>query len=718
MGISAVSAPLNNGVGNVRATMQYSYSQNTINRTTTVVISSYLLGTQGIDGMVIDFADINYFLQTLTIGSSSVIRFNATNNILDEFVSTFIGSYSRTFQHDASGYLGNVYIGITSNCNSTSVGTTLNIPNIYVQPGPATIAWMDNFTVIDAINVGINNPGNYEISAYLYINGVPDVVTKSNIVGTFTWYFTLAEIDAIFNAMGDNTSCSFQIFLVSTEITSSSGTCYKPTPSQVNLSNPTFNVGEERIINSGRGTTDFRHTISMEFMSLDVIIAENVNASYVWDTAFNNYLYNVMTALKTNWGAIVQKTYYGSNLIGQTYANFTANITDANPTFTDFTYIDTNVKTIALTDSDLKIIKGYSNIKATVSVLNKASAIKGATMIGGKYTFKNGTKPQIDANYSDTLPVDITMDGVNNSTLEIYATDSRQNSTKAAILVSTANFLEYNPINILLGTVARGIAGTGTAVTLTFNGTIWNKTFGTVMNSIKTCSYKYKQTTDIEWITGTSVLTPVLSGDTYSCSASIKGDLEAAGFDTAYSYDIQILISDQLTDNFLVPYNITLQSATPQLAFGIGEGVCAGGFYDVAEGGALQVKGKQVATRKGCAVYNGFITTEFTTTYATYTDVYGASCSITTYGESLKIAVALPFAVNTRTATIAVRVNNVDYAVITTNSSSYMGLTGAIIITGLPAGTYTIQLRMRVQVAGDIGYISPYKTLSIDALEV
>lgn len=263
----------------------------------------------------------------------------------------------------------------------------------------------------------------------------------------------------------------------------------------------------------------------------------------------------------------------------------TITVINANPLFNNFTYQDVNATTIALTGSNQKIVKGFSNVKATISVANKAVALKGAIIT--KYTFKIGSK-QIDGAYSNSANVDITLNAVDNSTLEVYAIDSRGNSTKKEILAST--FLDYFSINVLVGTVARGTGGIGTAVTLNFDGNIWNNNFGSVTNSIVSATYKYKKTTDTTYATGSTVITPTLSGDTYSKSVSIAGDLGASGFDNTYSYNIQVIITDKLSTAI---YNIVLQSGKPQLAFGVGKGMSAGAFYNETEGGSFQIEGKK-----------------------------------------------------------------------------------------------------------------------------
>ena len=52
--------------------------------------------------------------------------------------------------------------------------------------------------------------------------------------------------------------------------------------------------------------------------------------------------------------------------------SYKVNENNCRPIFNDFTYADTNATTVALTGNNQKVVKGYSNVTATVSVANKA----------------------------------------------------------------------------------------------------------------------------------------------------------------------------------------------------------------------------------------------------------------------------------------------------------------------------------------------------------
>ena len=260
-------------------------------------------------------------------------------------------------------------------------------------------------------------------------------------------------------------------------------------------------------------------------------------------------------------------------------------IVNANPTFTTWTYADTNAATLALTGSNQKIIKGYSNVKATITSANKMVAIKGATPISYQLTI--GTKPSATANYSPSSTVEMTINAVDNSVMTCYAKDSRENSTPKAITAST--YINYTPISISAATGTR-TDDIGTQTTLAYNGTFFNASFGSVSNSVKSATYKFKKTTDVSYTNGTSVITPTKTGGTFSFSGTIKGDAGTGGvngFNATYSYNIQVIVTDELSTH---TFNFILGTGTPNIAISQ-NGVAINQAYDETLGGALQVNG-------------------------------------------------------------------------------------------------------------------------------
>lgn len=279
--------------------------------------------------------------------------------------------------------------------------------------------------------------------------------------------------------------------------------------------------------------------------------------------------------------------FYIRTVYNQTYLESTTrtmSIVNANPIFSNFTYQDTNSNTIALTGNNQTIIKGYSNVKGTVSIANKATAKKSATM--SRYRLAIGEKTA-EVSYSSSTEVSTTINTVQSNSFTMYAIDSRENSTGKTITAST--YINYTPITITSISVVRTNSVTS-ETTLKFSGKIWNGSFGSVTNSIKSCSYKYKLSSASSWTNGKTTITPTKSGATFSFTGKIQGDLGADGFDINNSYNIQVLIADQLSNNNSNPTTFTLGPGTPAVAI-YKNNVAIGQRYDTSDRSKFQVNG-------------------------------------------------------------------------------------------------------------------------------
>ena len=268
---------------------------------------------------------------------------------------------------------------------------------------------------------------------------------------------------------------------------------------------------------------------------------------------------------------------------GKSYTNskdFTFTVTNSNPTFSNFTYQDTNTTITALTGNNQILVSGYSNIKATISTANKATAKNIATM--KSYKLLIGTK-NTTANYNASADVNMSINQVNNNVIDLYAIDSRGNSTKVS---KTATIKKYSNIKIksLSATRQNNI---GTITTLKFEGEFWNESFGSVANAITSCKYKYKTTSSSTWIDGKTTLTYTISGNKITGSLNIQGDAGTDGFSVANSFDIQLILADKLSS---ATYNIILSSGNPALAI-YKNNVAIGQQYNTSEGSKFQVNG-------------------------------------------------------------------------------------------------------------------------------
>lgn len=268
-------------------------------------------------------------------------------------------------------------------------------------------------------------------------------------------------------------------------------------------------------------------------------------------------------------------------------------ITGATPIFTDFDFEDINTTVTALTGNNKINVNGYSNIKVTISTTNKAVAQKGATM--SKYRFVNGSQ-SIDITYSDDNDVYGIIPNCEGGTYQVFAIDSRNNSTLVTKLATQV--INYTPISINTSSkVERNNGGVGGAANLSYSGTIWNNSFGSVSNSVVSSKYEFKKTDSSQWIDLTTLgitptdITPTITNNTFSYNGLVRSDNNDTTFDLQSSYDFRITITDKLSTAIvqLTP----MASAIPNLSFA-DEGVGIMCDYDESLGGYLQVGGERI----------------------------------------------------------------------------------------------------------------------------
>ena len=266
----------------------------------------------------------------------------------------------------------------------------------------------------------------------------------------------------------------------------------------------------------------------------------------------------------------------------------TAKVVNSNPTFSNFTYEDTNGTTKALTGSTVNnpiLVNGYSNVTATISTTNKAIRKNSATMTS--YTMSIGSQSTNPVPYSESSQVQLSLPKVNSGIVIISAKDSRGNSTTVQKGNNSSLFKNYTDLVIKSVTATRSNNGVGKVVTLSYNGTFWNASFGKTTNTIKTLKYYYKLTTASSWTTGGTTLTKTVSGNNWSGSIAINGDLGTEGFDISNAYNIRLQVSDELSTK---TFDLTLTSGTPAMSIYKNK-IAIGKQYNTSQGGILQVGG-------------------------------------------------------------------------------------------------------------------------------
>jgi len=135
--------------------------------------------------------------------------------------------------------------------------------------------------------------------------------------------------------------------------------------------------------------------------------------------------------------------------VGYTIKNDTG---QANPVFSNFTYLDTNPTSVAVSGSDQVLIQGKSILQATVPVADKATAQKYATM--SSYIFSIGGYSQSTpwSNTTDIVQdIGTVSDVVGSQTVNVRAVDSRGNGTTVSKPVTVLEYFSpgfYNNLSV------------------------------------------------------------------------------------------------------------------------------------------------------------------------------------------------------------------------------------------------------------------------------
>lgn len=193
---------------------------------------------------------------------------------------------------------------------------------------------------------------------------------------------------------------------------------------------PDFNLGETITIHMNAVNGSFRHTVYFLYGDKTYKIAENVSANCQFNTNLvAEEIYKITTSKKAYSGQIKVDTFLNGSLTGSKTCHYNAHLVNVEPTFTDFTYFDSNGTTKAITGNDQVFIQGQSRLSVKITEEKKAEAKKYATMT--KY-LASAFGISVTKNYSATSDVQIDIGAVNASTnqvVSVSAVDSREFST-------------------------------------------------------------------------------------------------------------------------------------------------------------------------------------------------------------------------------------------------------------------------------------------------
>lgn len=277
--------------------------------------------------------------------------------------------------------------------------------------------------------------------------------------------------------------------------------------------------------------------VYLEFAGTNIMrtnIPNTGSYTFILTTAERNLLYSKCPNAKT-----LAVRYGIATKVGgvQTYWHWVdkkMTVVGSNPTFSNFTYADTNSTTTTLTGSNQKIIKRYSNVKTTISSANKMVAQNSAT--AARYDVIAGTTSQVLYGTGD---VNTTHNNFNSNTIRVEAIDSRANKT---IVTKTPTIVPYTEVTAK--TTIERKDGTGTTIVVNCNGTYFKDSFGSVTNSVDTIRLRLREKGGSygSWTNVKSFFT-LSNGTITANSVEITGTTYTLGI----AYDVEIQFIDKLS---------------------------------------------------------------------------------------------------------------------------------------------------------------------------
>jgi len=217
-----------------------------------------------------------------------------------------------------------------------------------------------------------------------------------------------------------------------------------------------------------------------------------IGSRYTWtltDAEKDTFRTKMANVSSTRVRFVIHDTLGGDNW---SYTDRTITIVNGNPTFTDFTFRDSNATTSAITGNDQILIQGKSTLEAKVATAQKMIAIKQATAVNYTATIDGVVNTQPYSGTADVIfPIGVMANG-GTKTLSMRANDSRANSTTVS---KDLTILPYVSPDLTL--TATRLNNFDNATTLKVTGIFSRLTVGaTDKNSIVANSLKYRLSQD------------------------------------------------------------------------------------------------------------------------------------------------------------------------------------------------------------------------------
>lgn len=303
--------------------------------------------------------------------------------------------------------------------------------------------------------------------------------------------------------------------------------------------------------------TSYKHKLVLKDSSTTVLTLTGLSLSNGSNTitltaAQRSSILADMSAKKSFTGTFELSTFSGSSQIGSTSTKTaTVQTTAANsaPTFSGFTYKDTNTTAAGVTGNNQILIQSVSTLQVTASA---ATAKNGATIssysvsAGGSTASSTTVTLNVGKIYtSGTVPIIVT------------AIDSRGYTSSATVNITV---IAYESIDITTA-IMRRVNEVEDVTQVTLEGDITPVKVNNVnKNTLRKLYYQYKRTDASAY----SSLTDITSFATFTDSGFTFTSDEWLSLDANYSWYVRFYVYDNLTGDTAT---ITVSQGTPLISF-------------------------------------------------------------------------------------------------------------------------------------------------------
>jgi len=264
------------------------------------------------------------------------------------------------------------------------------------------------------------------------------------------------------------------------------------------------------------------------------------------------------------------RTVIGNNTFHD-YKKVTLTIVNGNPTFSNFTYQDTNSTITGITGNNQVLVQGKSTLRVTVASANKATAKKSATM--SNYLASISGLSETGA-YSSSA--DVVMNFASKAftagaqSLSVKATDSRGNFTSVSKSVTVLAYAD--PV---VNATAERLNNFESTTTLAISGSFSPlQVSGTAKNTIQSVQYRYKASTTSTWGSWTTA-----GGLSVNTNGTYTVSNITLNLNNQNAYDFEVKTTDKVGSKTV---SLSVSQGQPQFFVGTDGRVGIGGLPNIS----------------------------------------------------------------------------------------------------------------------------------------